>query len=395
MIIDKLIIRSFKSIVDQEIDLGRVNVLVGANGSGKSNILEALGVLSAAASGRVDDESLMRRGVRPGVPRLYKSAFFSRIAPHIYFEVRSNNTKYSVSLNNPLEKPLPAWQFKTEELLFQNDKIISRGIRAKEGVKNEEQGLAALKMVELSEDNPAKHLIDLLREYAIFAPNTPTLRGLVTDQQTRKPVGLAGGGLAEAFRELNYFRFKNIIPKLNDIIKGLNNLIDWISYIGTTPIASSHVSSSVPQPKIVLRFWDRYMRSGKGTLSAYDASEGVLYVLLCLVLALHPSAPKCLAIDNLDQTLNPRLAWRLATAICDWLPHDRQIIFTAHNPAFLDGLPLDDDSVRLFTVDRNNQGHTQVNRVVITEELRSLSEEKGWPLSRLWMMGHLGGVPNV
>ena len=65
----------FKSLVNLDLDLGRVNVFVGANGSGKSNLLEALGVLAAAAYGRVDDESLLRRGVRPGVPRLYKTAF--------------------------------------------------------------------------------------------------------------------------------------------------------------------------------------------------------------------------------------------------------------------------------------------------------------------------------
>ena len=43
--------------------------LVGANGVGKSNVLEALGVLGAAANGVVDDESLLRRGVRAGLPR--------------------------------------------------------------------------------------------------------------------------------------------------------------------------------------------------------------------------------------------------------------------------------------------------------------------------------------
>lgn len=68
-------INDFKSIVEQPIELGRVNCLIGANGSGKSNILEAIGVLSAAANGRVDDESLMRRGVRVGTPSLFKSSF--------------------------------------------------------------------------------------------------------------------------------------------------------------------------------------------------------------------------------------------------------------------------------------------------------------------------------
>ncbi len=57
-------IQGFKSIADLELELGRVNCLIGANGVGKSNVLEALGILGAAASGVVDDESLLRRGVR-------------------------------------------------------------------------------------------------------------------------------------------------------------------------------------------------------------------------------------------------------------------------------------------------------------------------------------------
>ena len=71
--IKELEIHDFKSIKELFLELGRINVFLGANGSGKSNILEALGVISSASYGVVDDESLQRRGVRPGVPRLYKT----------------------------------------------------------------------------------------------------------------------------------------------------------------------------------------------------------------------------------------------------------------------------------------------------------------------------------
>ena len=84
--ITKITFECFKSLENVPIELGAVNVFVGANGSGKSNLLEAVGVLGAAAFGRVDDESLLRRGARPGVPRLYKSAFPTKQAekrPHI------------------------------------------------------------------------------------------------------------------------------------------------------------------------------------------------------------------------------------------------------------------------------------------------------------------------
>ncbi len=111
-------IEGFKSIVSETLELGRVNCFIGANGAGKSNILEAIGVLSAAASGKVDDESLQRRGVRAGLPRLYKSSFEgSRIRAEIFLEVKgSSDETYRVSLLNPLENPEPAWSYKTEYL---------------------------------------------------------------------------------------------------------------------------------------------------------------------------------------------------------------------------------------------------------------------------------------
>src|SRR5713226_4297360 len=110
-------VQSFKSLENVEVELGRVNVFIGANGSGKSNLLEAIGVLGAAANGRVDDEALLRRGVRPGLPVLYKSSFRgSRPSTEIRFRAADVGALYSVGLHNPLNDPEPAWRFKTELL---------------------------------------------------------------------------------------------------------------------------------------------------------------------------------------------------------------------------------------------------------------------------------------
>jgi len=140
------------------------------------------------------------------------------------------------------------------------------------------------------------------------------------------------------------------------------------------------------------------MKTKNNQISAYDASEGVLYILFCSALLLSPNSPRCFSIDNIDQALNPRLILNLARLLCKWFIQNKkspQIFFTAHNPAILDGLNLNDERIRLFTVDRNSQGHTEITRVFMTKELLKLSNEKGWPLSRLWLMGHIGGVPNV
>lgn len=384
-------IRGFKSILDQELTLGRVNCLIGANGVGKSNVLEAIGVLSAAASGRVDDEAIIRRGVRAGLPRLFKTSFYGgTIPPHITLEARGTpDATFRVSLLNPLEKPEPAWRFKTEHLSSGATEVVSRGVRSELENLEPTAALSALRVVELPADDPASVLLRTLQSYAIYTPHTPALRGIVPDTQPRSPVGLVGGGLADGVDLL-----KQAVSEecLDDILE----LIDWASSVSATEAASPLLSPSVPRTKKVLRFTDRFMAVSRNTLTAYDASEGALYVLFAAVLCLLPSSPPVFAIDNLDSALNPRLVTRLVGRLAKWLKAadpSKQLLFTAHNPAVLDGLDLEDDEIRLLAVERNSMGHTTIRRITVTPELRGLRKE--YPLSRLWAMGNLGAVPNV
>jgi predicted ATPase len=385
-------IKGFKSIVDQTLELGRVNCFIGANGTGKSNILEALGVLSAASAGRVDDEAIIRRGVRAGLPRLFKTSFAGlRVLPHIFLEAQGEPTAlYRVSLLNPLEKPEPAWSFKSELLSSGGREHVARGPRGKQTLNlDETAGLAALELVGLKRDDPASLMMRALQNYVIYTPNTPALRATVPDPQTRVPVGLAGGGLAAGFaalkREVDEERLDTVLE-----------LIDWVRDVSVTDSASAVLSAAVPRAKELLEFTDRFMASSRDTLTAYDASEGALYVLFAAVLCLSPASPSLFAVDNLDSALNPRLVTRLVGSLAGWLKHtnpDRQLLFTAHNPAVLDGLDLEDREVRLFAVERNSDGHTTVRRITLTPELQTLNAT--YPLSRLWAMGNLGAVPNV
>ncbi|MCK6548648.1 AAA family ATPase [Myxococcota bacterium] len=391
MKIREIHIRGFKSVLDQSVSLGRVNCFIGANGVGKSNVLEALGVLGSAAAGRVDDEAIIRRGVRAGLPRLFKTSFAgAQIPPHITLEAQGEpSATFRVSLLNPLDKPKPAWSFKTEFLSSGATHVVSRGVRGDKENLDETRGLSALKVVDLQPDDPASLLLKALQEYVIYTPNTPALRATVPDPQTRVPVGLAGGGLAEGFEALE--------ASLEDVqLDEVLGLIDWVRDIGVTDVVGDLLSPSVPRTKNVLKFTDRFMASSRNTLTASDASEGALYVLFAAVLCLSASAPSIFAIDNLDSALNPRLVTRLVGHLAGWLAAaspDRQLLFTAHNPAVLDGLDLDDDEVRLFAVERNSDGYTTVRRISLTPELQALNAH--YPLSRLWAMGNLGAVPNV
>jgi predicted ATPase len=184
---------------------------------------------------------------------------------------------------------------------------------------------------------------------------------------------------------------------LAEILDEVRELIDWSQDFAAVSSVGVPLSPAAARSRLVIQFVDRFMTKKRNILSGYDASEGALYILYTAVLSLHPKAPRCLAVDNVDQALNPRLATRLMSALCSWnaaLNGDRQWLMSAHNPAVLDGLPLNDPEVRLFAVDRNNEGHTVVKRIDLTAAM-AVRPDEGWTLSRMWTNGLLGGVPNV
>ena len=71
MKIREISIQNFKSLYNVSFEPGKLNVFLGANGSGKSSVLEAVGVLSAAMTDRVNTNSLQRKGVRLSYSLIY------------------------------------------------------------------------------------------------------------------------------------------------------------------------------------------------------------------------------------------------------------------------------------------------------------------------------------
>lgn len=404
----RLEINGFKSLNHLAIELAQVNVFIGANGSGKSNILEALGLLGAAAAGRVDDQALLRRGVRPGIPALYKTALKKfRIRPAIDLEAQwKDDVVYRAGIHNPLDAPKPAWAYKTETVEVGGKLLLGRSPRTGKLLTDNRQpllglapspqaGLAALaRATEEFRGEPADFL-DALADFAIFAPVTPILRGIAPDPAPRAPVGLFGGSLPEAVSPLLDHKAK----KLGNLpFRELFKLLEWADDLSISAPSRNLLSPSVPSARFVLRFQDRRMNAKRNLLSGYDASEGALYVLFMLVLAMHPSAPRLLAVDNFDAALNPLLAREMTGIFVHLLLNhmpDRQIFLTTHQPQALDSLDLSDARTKLFIVDRDRKtGQTVARQIMINPELIAAGGES-FSLSSLWTMGRLGGVPEL
>lgn len=392
-------VEGFKSLLDVSVDLGVVNVFIGANGSGKSNLLEALGVLGAAVSSSVEPETLRYRGVRLGLPALYKSSFKSKSAPEaIVLEARTDNVTYRLGLSNPTDAPEVRWRVHGEYIngleLFPQSHVYETLARSvlmtfKAYGRQELQSRDGLQRLDVGD---GLALLDALVDFAIFAPSTSVLRGISRDI-ARDPLGLEGSGLPLAIQSLLDKEQQQLGPfDLDEVWE----LVEWAQDMAAVPGTEVPVSPAVPTTPTVLKFVDRFMNVERNTLSAYDASEGALYVLFLLALVSHPHSPRLFAIDNFDHALHPRLASRLIHMVTQQMLRDgtRQMLMTTHNPLVLDGLDLRDPRIRLFAVERDAQGATQVHRIELTEALLQ-EAERGLSLSRLWVMGRLGAVPRV
>lgn len=230
-----------------------------------------------------------------------------------------------------------------------------------------------------------------LTSFRIFEPYTPVLRGIESDPLANEALGVRGARLAEALEE--------VLATPADgaaLLEHHRALIEWSDGVDVTTPTKELLAAGVPALRKTIRFRDRYMPGGDSFVSAYNASEGALYVLFALVLTMHAGAPRIAAIEHLDQALHPRLARTLVDALSERVKRTgQQLLLSTHHPTSLDGLALSDDDVRLFLVDRTVGGQTVVQRVAYSEALAK-AEESGLTLSQLWVQGSLGGgVPDL
>ena len=391
MNIKEIKIKNFKSLYDVSFCPGNINVFIGANGSGKSSVLEAIGVLSAAMTDRVNNNSLQRKGVRLSTSSLYKSQFRSieRSMPTVDFAMswkrNKNEYEYSVHLTTPADDD--TWKYHSASVSKNGENVFGRSNRSSVQLNNKVGYYA------LSEKLNGEEYTDMgnyISGYGIYQPDTLTLRGNVADPTQVTPIGLNGGRLADAMEDLFSAVDDEIMfgaMSMDDVLE----LIEWASDIHIARPKKSNLNPGVPSTRQVIEFQDRFLKD-KAVFTGYDASEGALYVLFMLTLAMHPDVPGMFAIDSFDHALNPRLAKRITEVFSQLIiESDKTVFMTTHNPLVLDGLNLADDRIRLFAINKNKYGHAELNRIQISQELL----ETGQSLSRLWINGLLGGVPEL
>ncbi len=395
--IKEIRIENYKSIQKLKLELGRVTVLIGENGCGKSNILEAIAFAAAAADDKLDNEFLAPKGIRETKPKLMRSAFDKdnidkeikismigdeKIAFHC--NLQNDNDTYSkwnkenkkdfelFTLNNIKEDFLKEIEQKIDEELDEIKKKSDK--ERKEYISFITKEFLLVLKKESKHPQIKKEMLYIFN-YLIYSPEYQCLRKFREEGQIR-PLGINGEGLFKLLQVLSSDKEK--IDEIKERLK----LIGWFK--------DFKIPDNLSIGEKAIQIEDRYLDQ-ELSFDQRSTNEGFLFLLFYFCLFISSDTPKFFAIDNIDASFNPKLCRRLIKELTDLAKkYDKQVIFTTHNPAILDGLNLDDDEQRLFIVSRNRSGYTKIKRFLKPETPEG---EKPVRMSEAFLRGYIGGLP--
>ena len=410
--ITEINIKNFKSIVDLTLPLSNINVFIGENGCGKSNILEAIGFASAAAKKDLSDVQLVSKGIRIAKSSLILNSFkdndqeISEVVVRLVSGKNDFGKFYLVIKSQHLNDVLVTWKIKRrdyDEYDETFEKNLEENEKALEEFSREDWDQLRAAMEEYSKETGSQmpkfsitnripaNIVEILHEeriekerlitdFVIYALSNSALRGVQSDSLI-KPLGIFGEGLDELIasfdeKEREFLTTEQMISWLDEIIIDEK---DTLKLKGLKPGRSTSR----------LFFKDKFMLEDD-IFSSENANEGVLHVLFYLSLFISKNTPMFFGIDNIETALNPKLCRDLIKKLSEIaIKNGKQVVITTHNPAILDGLNLHDDRQRLFVVKRNDEGHTKIERI----KLKPAINGEQLKLSEMWMRGYIGGLP--
>jgi len=416
--IENLKISRFKSIKDLSLNLGRVNIFVGGNGAGKSNILEAIGLASAALNRGIGDSDLTRKGVRLTPVELMKASFKSdRVAASFEIDVQfSDGVEYRCNLLSKENDPL--LRFHSESCSVEGIKQFGRSGNGSTVHGNsikipleKDRGMWDQIKVAYSFPSVLTKQFDEFGRYAIYTPQTDILRGSRSGLIDSAPFGLHGEGLPSALARVVARAHHEKDKSFRDLIRNALDLCflpGWTNAVKVGKIDAKLISRGMQEKNSdMVYFIDKFMNTKRNTLSVYDSSEGTLFLLFIALLLVHEESPRYFALDNVDSALNPLMTRVLIERIIEVTETVRgnsfpfgpkQIFLTSHNPTSLDAFDLFNPDQRIFIVNRDREGSTCATRLeapsgMTRDEWRVQAQGKN--LSQLWLEGKIEGINGI
>lgn len=371
-----------------------LNVLIGTNGSGKSNLLEVLNLFREAPSPR---HSIAGPMIEDGVREwLWKGIWNSEDGPasgriecvvegrgghdlkhflgfcaHGYRLVIEDE---SIELATP-ENSKDAWWFyrwlnsaKPDAAAFHDSEVGEKGIRY---VPHDTLDEGASILAQVRDPNRYAVFAHLERQYSgmelyrnwTFGPNAEVRRpSRVDDRQDRlQPLGRNLATVVAAMTSPDRHR---VLDALKELYPGIKDL------------------RSKPAPGGALQLF--LEEEGGREIPASRLSDGTLRFLSLLVILLDPSPPSLIAIEEPELGMHPDIIPLIARLLIE-ASSSTQLIVTTHSRLLIDCLEGEPESI--IVCERHERG-TVLERLE-SDRLKVWLEN--YSLGELWSRGELGG----
>jgi len=378
MLLRSLRLIQLLSFNDAELELRPLNVLIGPNASGKSNVIAAIGLLKAAPA-NLETEVARGGGIRQWISK--------RASAHVYADVEA---QIDVGAPNP---PLSySLVFGEEDLGFHilieslalagNREPVVFGRKGRNArINRPANGMVS--QIEISttqslfaafrdpaDPTPITRTGQMLGAIEIFhefdtGPNSSARNGVAAG--TQKTFLYDGGGnLALVLQELH---FRAILEQVNKYLRRLWEGAEDVRVRLEGGIAQTYIKE----------------RGIEEPIAATRLSDGTLKFLCLMAILLHPEPPPLICIEEPELGLHPDAQAIVADALKE-ASQRCQIIVTTHSEALVSQFSDDPESV--VVCERGEDGGSQFRRL----ESKNLDEWlQEYRLGELWRKGEIGG----
>ncbi|KSU64633.1 hypothetical protein AS034_02005 [[Bacillus] enclensis] len=361
--LDRVIIKGFKSIKDLDIKLAPLNVLIGANGAGKSNFISFFKILN-----NVVNENFQNAVIKSGGANTL-FYFGTKETENIYFSLYFGQNSYRVNWKITDDSKL---YFSSEELGFlgegyDNPLINSLG-----------SGHVETQLLEESKRNPhrtviADHIIRNLRQWKVYhfhdTSDTSKMKQTcyVEDNNYFREDASNLASFLYLLKEKHPENYKAILQTVQLVapfIKGFN----------LSP-------SKLDESKIRLKWFNE---KSDDYFDVSQLSDGTLRFICISVLLLQPNLPSTIILDEPELGLHP-FAINVLSSLFQSVSKKTQIIISTQSLALMDNFDPED----IIVVDYINNV-SKFNRLD-KEQLEDWFED--YSLGELWDKNLLGGRP--
>jgi len=329
-------IRDYKSIATADVELGPLTVLVGRNGSGKSNFLDALRFVADGLQTSLD-HAIKSRG---GFNSLRKSGFGPSRSFAIALEVMlpgGQTAAYELEVaeraNGGFLIPRELLRIESADRIVLASYEIEAGRMVKASIEHMSPGFPdRLYLVSASGFPQFRAVYDFLASMGFYNLNPETMREL----QTPDAGGMLhrdGGNIASVIARLR----RDQPESVERILSYLTLVTPGIEGFGEFPLGSRETIF--------------FLQTFQQSFFAESMSDGTLRALGILVAVIptadRSSSASLVGIEEPETALHPAAAGALMDALREASSHT-QILVTSHSPDLLDQVSLDTD--RLFAV---------------------------------------------